>query len=155
MSESRAKRGTPPIDATSLTLTASALKPMSAGLEKRRSKCMPSTRASVVSTWRAPLSGAATAASSPIPMRSPGGAGGTRRRIRAISARSPVSETRWVLFLTGELPGELNGPCLPDHRDLDLARILQLVLDAARDILRQPHRLLVRDPIAFDDNPDF
>src|SRR5437867_8823526 len=128
---------------------------MSAGVEKRRSKCIPSTSTSVVSTCRAPLSGAATAASSPIPTRSPGGAGGTRRRIRSINARSPVSETRWALFVAGELPGELNGPCLPDDRDLDLTRVLQLVLDPARDVLRQPHRLLVRDAIAFDDNADF
>src|SRR4051794_14059829 len=119
---------------------------MSEGEENRRSKCTPSTSASVVRTWRDPRSGAATAASSPIPTTSAGGPGGTRLRIRSISARSPTSETRCCC----RLPGELNGPGLPDDCDLDLARIFELVLDPAGDVLRQPHGLFVGDAFAFD-----
>src|SRR3954468_7935054 len=119
---------------------------MSMAEENRRSKCTPSTSASVVKTWRDPRSGAATAASSPIPTTRAGGAGGTRLRIRSISARSPTSETRCC----GSLPGELNGPGLPDDCDLDLPRILELVLDPAGDVLRQPHRFFVRDALALD-----
>src|SRR4029079_16118307 len=133
------------MDATSLTLTASALYPMSAGVEKRRSKCTPSTSASVVSTCSAPRSGAATAASSPIPTSSAGSGGGTRCRILSISARSPASETRGP----ATLPGKLNGPLLPYHRDLDLPGVLELVLDSPGDVLRQPHRFLVGNPLAF------
>src|SRR4051794_5942919 len=110
---------------------------------------MPSTRQSVVSTWNAPRSGAATAASSPMPTTSAGGAGGTRRRMRSMRPRSPASETRGP-----SLPGKLNRPGLPDHRDLDLPGVLELVLDPAGDVLRQPDRLLVRDLFALDHDPD-
>src|SRR5688572_3019061 len=123
---------------------------MSEGEEKRRSKWTPSTRASVVSTCSAPRSGTATAASSPMPTRSAGGAGGSRLRMRSMSARSPVSETR----ARPPLPGKLNGAGLSDDGDLDLARIFQLVLDPLGDVLGQPHRRLVRDPFAFDDDAD-
>src|SRR6185436_19328801 len=123
---------------------------MSTGEEKRRSKWTPSTSASVVSTCSAPRSGAATAASSPTPTRSADGAGGRRRRMRSISARSPVSETRGP----SPLPGKLNGAGLPDNSDLDLPGILELVLDPFGDVLRQPHGRLVRDPLAFDDDAD-
>src|SRR3990170_7430854 len=111
---------------------------------------MPSTSASVVRTCSAPRSGAATAASSPMPMRSPAGGGGTRIRIRSISARSPTSATR----CSSRLPGELNGPGLPDDGDFDLSWIFQLVLDAPRDVFRQPDHLLVRNALAFDNDPN-
>src|SRR3954470_11463401 len=124
---------------------------MSAGVEKRRSKWMPSTRASVVRTCNAPRSGIATAASSPIPTTSEPPAGGTRVRIRSTRARSPASATRSPVAL----PGELNGARLPDHGHLDLARVFEFILDAARDVLRQPDRLLVGDALAFDDDTDF
>jgi hypothetical protein len=39
---------------------------------------------------------------------------------------------------------------LPDDRHLDLAGILQFALDAARDVLREPDRLLVGDLLALD-----
>src|SRR5262245_48731610 len=52
------------------------------------------------------------------------------------------------------LAGVLNGPRLPDHRDLDLSRILELVFDAPRDVLGQPHRFLVRHAVALDDDAD-
>src|SRR5687768_9091203 len=104
---------------------------MSARLENRRSKCMPSTSASVVRTWKAPRSGTTTAASSPGATIREGGAAGSRCRIWWISARSPgrVSPDE------AGLPGDLNGARLPDHRDLDLSRILQLILDAPGDVL--------------------
>ena len=44
-----------------------------------------------------------------------------------------------------ELPGVVDGARLADDGDLDLARVLELVLDAARDVLRQPDRFLVGD----------
>src|SRR5215218_3026142 len=89
-----------------------------------------------------------------MPTRSSRGAAGTRRRIRSISARSPTSDTR-ALFVTGGLPGELNGPRLPDHCHLDLPWIFQLVLDAPRDVLGQPDCFLVGDPVALHHDPDF
>src|SRR6476620_3815926 len=112
---------------------------------------MPSTSASVVSTCSAPRSGAATAASSPMPTTSERSAAGTRLRIRSIRARSPASATRSPVAL----PGELNGARLPDHRYLDLAWILQLVLDPACDVLRQPDGFLVGYAFAFNDDADF
>src|SRR3954471_19407741 len=124
---------------------------MSAGVENRRSKWTPSTSASVVRTWNAPRSGTATAASSPIPTTSAFPAGGTRVRIRSTRARSPASATRSPVAL----PGELNGARLPDHRHLDLARVFELVLDAPRDVLREPYGLFVGDTLAFDDDTDF
>src|SRR3954466_9810156 len=124
---------------------------MSAGVEKRRSKWMPSIRASVVRTCNAPRSGIATAASSPIPTTSELPPGGTRVRIRSIRARSPASATRSPVAL----PGELNGARLPDHGHFDLTGVFELVFDAARDVLRQPDGLLVGDPLAFDDDTDF
>src|SRR3954453_10965515 len=124
---------------------------MSEGEENRRSKWTPSTSASVVRTWNAPRSGTATAASSPIPTTSALPAGGTRVRIRSTRARSPASATRSPVAL----PGELNGARLPDHRHLDLARVFELVLDASRDVFREPDSLLVGNPFAFDDDADF
>src|SRR4051812_4507628 len=114
---------------------------MSAGEENRRSKWTPSTSASVVRTCNAPRSTAATAASSPIPTTSEGGAGGTRLRIRSINARSPTSETRCSCRLP--LPGELNGPGLPDDGHLDLSRILELVFNTPRDVLGEPDCLFI------------
>src|SRR5436190_7239611 len=124
---------------------------MSAGVENRRSKWTPSTSASVVRTWNAPRSGTATAASSPMPTTSEVPAAGTRLRIRSTRARSPASATRSPVAL----PGELNGARLPDHGYLDLARVFELVFNAARDVLREPDRLLVGDALAFDDDADF
>src|SRR5262245_23469389 len=40
---------------------------------------------------------------------------------------------------------ELDRAALPDHRHLDLARILELALDLARDLVREQHRLVVVD----------
>src|SRR5262245_4832585 len=134
--------------ATSETFTASAFQPMSHGALKRRLKCTPSIDASVVRISSAPRSGSATAASSPMPTVSQAGAAATRARIAAMMARSPASATVW-------LPGELNGARLTNDGYLDLSRILELVLDPPRDVLRQPDRFLVRDPVAFDDDPDF
>src|SRR6185295_1416079 len=54
----------------------------------------------------------------------------------------------------GSLPGELNGPGLPDDGHLDLTGIFELVLDPSGNILGQPHGLLVRHPIALHDDAD-
>src|SRR5919112_23445 len=89
-----------------------------------------------------------------MPTRSSRGAAGARRRIRSISARSPTSDTR-AWFVTGGLPGELNGPRLPDHCHLDLPGIFQLVLDPPGDILRQPDGFFVGNPVALDHDADF
>ncbi len=50
--------------------TASAFQPISCGVN-RRSKCTPSTTASTVATSSSPGGGRSTAASSPIPTRTP------------------------------------------------------------------------------------
>src|SRR5215813_5457600 len=42
-----------------------------------------------------------------------------------------------------------------DHGHLDLTGVLELVLDAARDVLGEPHRFLVGDLLALDHDPDF
>ena len=94
--DSNAHTGLAPMAAKSLKLTASARCPMSAGAEYRRSKCTPSTCASVVSTVYALRVGATTAASSPIPMtrlafRRPVVL--NRAWILASKARSPSSDT--------------------------------------------------------------
>src|SRR5262245_47665749 len=108
---------------------------------------MRSTSASVVSTCSAPRSGAATAASSPAATMRDGGGAGNLPRMCSMSARSPgVSPAA--------LPRELNGAGLPDDRDLDLSRVLELVLDAARDVLRQPDRRFIRYAVALDHDPD-
>src|SRR4051812_27596783 len=147
-SESSAIRGAAPIAATSDTLTASAFQPTSYGVLKRQSKCTPSTSASVVSTSSAPRSGFATAASSPMPIWSQEGEGWSRAWISAMTWRSPRSEIV-------ALPGVINGPGLADDGNFDLTRVFELVLDAPRDVLRQPHRFLVRDAVALDDDADF
>src|SRR5262249_38094228 len=127
------------------------------GVLKRRSKWTPSTSPSVVRISSAPRSGVTTAASSPMPTVSQAGAGGTRARIRAIRSRSPrgVVAARPAPSLGEGLPGEFNGPGFTDDGHLDLTGVLELVLDALGDVLRQPHGLLVRDAIAFDDDADF
>src|SRR5262245_17890012 len=142
-SESSASRGVAPIAAMSERLTASAFQPMSAGELRRRSKWMDSTRASVVITSSAPRAGLTTAASSPMATVSHGGGAGTRARIASISPRSPT------------LPRVFDGACLTDDGDLDLAGVLQLVLDALGDVLREPDGFLVAHAIALDDDADF
>src|SRR5918993_2033002 len=119
---------------------------MSLRLEKRLSKWTPSTTASVVSTCSAPRVGVTTAASSPGPITRESGGAGRRPRMCSISARSPGR---------GASTRELNGARLPDHGDLDLPWILQLVLDPFGDVPRQPNRRFVRDLFALDDDADF
>ena len=92
-SDKRAHRGVAPMAARSLRLTASALCPMSAGVEKAREKCTPSTTASVVTTSRSFLTGASTAASSPGPTRTVDEGRGSRASTRAKRACSPRSAT--------------------------------------------------------------
>src|SRR5262245_3359287 len=77
-----------------------------------------------------------------MPSTSHGGAAGTRARIPAMSSRSVLA-------------GELNSPCFTDDSDLDLAGILQLVLDPLGDVLRQPDGFFVGHLLAFDDDADF
>src|SRR6266542_4464611 len=50
--------------------------------------------------------------------------------------------------------GIVDGARLANHRDLDLARIFELVFDTARDILRQPDGFLVGDLFALDHDAD-
>ena len=57
---------------------------------------------------------------------------------------------RWHLPLLGIV----DGAGLANHRDLDLAGVLELALDAARDVARQPHGLVVADLLAFDHDAD-
>src|SRR5215207_2975638 len=79
------------------------------------------------------------------------GDSGNRCRIRSMSARSPAS----AIKADAPLSGVLNSPGLADDRDLDLARVFELVFDPARDVLGQPDRFFVRDTLALDQNPDF
>src|SRR5262245_3261153 len=124
---------------------------------------MPSTMASTVSTSTRLRSGSTTAASSPMPTISQSGAAGRRCRSRATSSRSVSVSTVGPTILSGLC--RLCGPGgfslrvvdrsrLPDDGDLDLSRILELVLDAACDVLRQPDGFLVRDLLALDHDAD-
>ena len=47
------------------------------------------------------------------------------------------------------LPRIFDGPGLPDHRDLDLAGILELRLDLLGHVAGEPERLVVRDAVAW------
>src|SRR5687767_10764012 len=155
-SESSAARGDAPIAARSLRFTASALWPIASGGEKRRSKCTPSTRASVVITSSAPRSGSMTAASSPGPTITHDG-DARRELILRISSRSPITDTVGAISLTlapSALFRVFDSPCFANDRDLDLSGVLQLVLDAPGDVLRQPDRFLVGDLLALDQDPD-
>jgi hypothetical protein len=78
--------------ARSLKLTARARWPIASGGTKRRSKCTPSTCASVVNTSSALRTGSIAAASSPGPTTTHG-AVVRRCLMRAMSARSPQSAT--------------------------------------------------------------
>src|SRR5262245_5635763 len=150
--------------ARSLTLTARARCPMAAGGVNARSKWMPSTMASTVSTSRRFRAVSTTAASSPTPTTSQSGAGGSRARILAISSRSESWETeaggsRLVACAASPPPpawsfGIVDGPRFADDRDLDLTGILELALDAAGDVFRQPDRLLVGDVLALHHDAD-
>src|SRR5439155_17394668 len=53
------------------------------------------------------------------------------------------------------LAGNDHRPCLPNHDHLDLSRVLQLALDFARDLVRQPRRRRVVDRIGRHHDPDF
>src|SRR5262245_32117085 len=133
---------------------------------------MPSTRASTLSTSSRFRSGSTTAASSPTPTRSQSGAGGREPLIRAISSRSPRVETvssspavdSWFPLPSRQPPapssqspllGVINGAGFADDGHLNLAGVLELILDAAGDILREPDGLLIRDFFAFDHDADF
>src|SRR5206468_527007 len=140
--------------ARSLRLTASARCPMAAGGVNARLKCTPSTTASTLRTSSRFRAGSTTAASSPTPTTIQSGADGSRAWIRAISSRSERSETE----AGGSRPGAsmpsipaparsfgiVDGTRFADDRDLDLAGVLQLALDASGDVLGQPDGFLVR-----------
>src|SRR5580765_7255810 len=115
---------------------------------------MPSISASTVSTSTRLRSGSATAASSPIPTSSHSGAGGRHCRIRAISSRSEQSATVAARSGTAALLRVVDGTGFANDRHFDLAWVLELVLYAARDVLREPHRLLVGDLLALDHDPN-
>ena len=46
------------------------------------------------------------------------------------------------------LLGELHGPRLADDGHLDLARVLEVVLDVARDLVREQHGLVVVESLS-------
>src|SRR5262245_16559039 len=84
-------------------------------------------------------------------------AGAERRaRMRPIRSRSVnaarVAADRSSLAISFRV---IHGARLADDRHLDLARILELVLDAPRDVLREPDRFLVGNLLALDHDPDF
>src|SRR5204862_7609870 len=96
------------------------------------------------------------AASSPIPTSIHDGAGGRCAWTRAMRSRSLSAAT--IVEPGGVWPPDsfciVGCPRLPNHRHLDLARILELVFDAPRDVLRQPHGFLVGNLFALDHDPD-
>src|ERR1017187_1547916 len=65
----------------------------------------------------------------------------------------PSISIRWASMMRGSGRG-LGKPRLADHGDLYRARILQLALDPAPELLRNLPRLVVRDPRGGDDDPD-
>src|SRR5687768_5925030 len=123
---------------------------MASGGVNRRSKWTPSTSASTLSTSRRLRFGSTTAASSPMPTVSQAGGGWSRARIRAMSSASERSE----MSMERRLLGVVDGPGLANHRDLDLAGILELVLDAAGDVLGEPDGFLVGDLFTLDHDAD-
>src|SRR5919107_3936132 len=48
----------------------------------------------------------------------------------------------------------VDGARLADHRDLDLAGVLELLLDLARNVARQRDRAVVVDAVRRDDHAD-
>src|SRR5712691_2813359 len=142
---------------------------MARGGVNARSKWTPSTSASTLSTSTRFRSGSTTAASSPMPTRSQSGAGGSccwMRAIRAASVRSPTAELEvggwrsgfWASPTSSPKPLTsfriVRGARFADHRHLDLAGIFQLVLDAPRDVLREPDGFLIGNLLALDHDAD-
>src|SRR5262245_42279929 len=132
--------------ARSLRLTASARCPIASGGTNARSKWTPSTSVSTLKTSRRFRSGSTTAASSPMPTASHDGCWGRREAIRAISSRSVRSATQAPPAASFRI---VDRSRLANHGDFDLSRILELVLDSACDVLREPHGFLVRDLFAL------
>src|SRR5438552_1049053 len=84
------------------------------------------------------------------------GGGGRRAWIRAIrsrSVRSAMEAGGWTQPLTSSF-GIVSRARLPDHGHLDLAGVLELVLDSASDVFGEPDGLFVVDLFAFDHDPD-
>ncbi len=92
--------------AMSETLTAIALAPMSRSVAVDRRKWTPSSKVSVVKRSVSPPQ-ATAAASSPMPTRMSGPGGGSRPRSRAMSPRSPSSDS-----VVREGPGSGSSPAL-------------------------------------------
>src|SRR5215471_13873364 len=115
---------------------------------------MPSTRASTVRTSARLRSDCTTAASSPMPTSSQSGAGGRPCRMRAMSSCSEQSPTVAAASVTAALLRVIGRTGFANDRHFDLAGVLQFVLDAPRDVLGQPHGLLVRDLLALDHDSD-
>src|SRR5207244_1282348 len=66
----------------------------------------------------------------------------------AATTSSHGAVARWPLL------GELDRALLADDRHLDLARVLELLLDVAGDLVREQLRLVVVDLLGLDDHPD-
>src|SRR5712691_11959883 len=76
---------------------------------------------------------------------------------RAVSARPSHVDGRGRgrrLAPLGLVRGDIDGSALPDHRHLDLAGVLELVLDLASDLVRQKDSRVVVDVGGPDDHPD-
>src|SRR3954454_14012884 len=58
----------------------------------------------------------------------------------------------WKRFIW--LSSVVGGPGLPDHGDLDLAGVLELLLDLARDLVAQQHRAVVVERARDDHHAD-
>src|SRR5258705_10097000 len=105
-----------------------------------------------------------------MPTSSQSGAGGSccwMRAMRSASVKSPttapeVGGLRWGFRASPTSSPKpltsfriVRGARFADHRHLDLSRILELVLDPARDVLRKPDRFLIGDLFALDHDADF
>src|SRR6266849_4277390 len=80
------------------------------------------------------------------------GTRGTRRTRRKDSSANSAGSAVSALIVVSL--GVVDRARLPNDGHFDLARVFELVLDAARDVLREPDGLLVRDLLALDHDAD-
>src|SRR5512138_3245892 len=65
-----------------------------------------------------------------------------------------ATKRKFTVGSAAGLPRVLHGARLADHDHLDLPGILELALDAARDVGRERHRARVVDVLGLDHDPD-
>src|SRR4051794_34516429 len=145
--------------AASATLASTGGSPARAASTSAGEPSMPFT------TWPAAISARATRPS-PQPtstVRRPGSgtssrkAGRLKRQANTSASpekriQSPASSSQAARSVTSLR--EVDRPALPDHRHLDLTRVLELLLDVARDPVREQRRGVVVDLLGLHDHAD-